>query len=171
MTLATNKHNLALGRAVTHWSEVEGWIFYIFSIVSRTDLDVAYTIMASFGGFGPQRDLFERVVKLQVRDPELLKLLLDACKEYDRLTPQRNKIVHGEWVTYGNRKSWKTVRVGKTKQLRYFDKYKDSGEDPQKAVFTVAMLDQFAAECIALRDRMSKIADHPTLKKDFPIVW
>lgn len=71
MPLAPDKHNLALGRAVDAWSEAEGWIFYIFSKLSRTTIDVAYAIMASFSGFGPQRDLFERVVKIQHMEPEL----------------------------------------------------------------------------------------------------
>src|SRR6202035_5168191 len=99
MSLAGDKQNLALGRAVDAWSEAEGWIFYLFSIITRTTLDVAYAIMASFGGFGAQRDLFERVVKIQPMELKLRKLLLDAAKEYERLTPQRNRIVHGEWQT------------------------------------------------------------------------
>jgi hypothetical protein len=127
--------------------------------------------MASFGGFGPQRDLFERVVKLQSMEDDLRQVLLKASKEYARLTPQRNNIVHGEWKTIGSPERMETYRVGKTKNLRYLDAYLKTGEDPQKAIFTVEMIDTFTKDCAALSKRMYKICDHPHLKRDFPTVW
>ena len=170
MSVASDEDHLALGRAVDAWSEAEGWIFYMFSIISRTTLDVAYAIMASFGGFGPQRDLFERIVKLQPMEDDLRKILLEASKEFERLTPQRNKIIHGEWQAIGTPEKLTTYRVGKTKNLRYLDAYLKAGEDPQRAIFTVEMLDTFTADCAALSKRMYEMCDHPHLRRDFSTV-
>jgi hypothetical protein len=165
-----NKHHLALGRAVDAWSTAEGWVWFIFSMISRTEIDVAYSIMASFGGFGPQLNLFERMVKLQRMEPELRKLLTDARKEFARLVPQRNNIIHGEWHTFGRGKKERTIRVGKTKDMRYINSYSAFGHDPKNAVFTVDMSDKFTDDCKILSDKMNAIMENPLMKKRFPLI-
>jgi hypothetical protein len=170
VSYATNKHHLALGRAVDAWSTAEGWIWFIFSMISRTEIDVAYSIMASFGGFGPQLDLFERMVKLQSMEPELRKALTDAKKEFARLTPQRNKIIHGEWHTFGQGKKHRTVRMGKTKDMRYINAYSAFGHDPKNVVFTIEMIDRFTEDCKKLSEKMSEIMESPLMNKRFPLI-
>jgi hypothetical protein len=166
----TNKHHLALGRAVDAWSKVEGSVWFVFSMLSRTEIDVGYAIMASFSGFGPQLDLFERMIKMQRMEPELRAALTDARKEYARLTPQRNKIIHGEWFTKGQGRKRKTVRMGKTKDMRYVNSYSAFGHDPKNAVFTIEMIERFTDDCKALYDKMGDLIENPQLNKRFPII-
>jgi hypothetical protein len=163
----TNKHHLALGRAVDAWSKAEGQVWFVFSMISRTQIDVAYSIMASFNGFRPQKELFERMVKLQRMEPELRKLLMDAIKEFGKLTPQRNKIIHGEWHTRRTKGRNITFRRGKTKHMRY-DGW--PGNDPQSAVLTIEMIDQFTADCKNLAARMADIWENPLMTKHFPLI-
>jgi hypothetical protein len=139
-------------------------------MVSQTQLDIAYAIMASFGGSGPQRDLLERVIKTERMEKELRQKLLSACKEYSRLTPQRNKIIHGRWAIIGSGESFRTLRVGNTKQLRYLDQYLRKGEDPQSAVFTIDMLKVFTEDCQRLSKQMYALADDPMMRKRFPLI-
>lgn len=68
----------------------------------------------------------------------------------------------------GQPNKMKTYRVGKTKHLRYLDAYLKDGSDPQRAVFTLAMLRKFTSDCEKLSKRMYKIAENPLLEKRFP---
>jgi hypothetical protein len=165
MAAETDHH--VVGRAIDAWSSLEGWLFFLFSKVLHIEIDYGYAIMASFNGAGPKRELFERIVKLTPMSKRLRSVILELCKEFGRLTAQRNKIVHGEWHHLN---SGAKYRVGLTKHLRYFDQFNMSGEDPQKAVFTVEKIAAFTAECEKVSLRFSELCEDEEFAKKFPYV-
>jgi hypothetical protein len=166
MSLSTESGHSEIGRAIDEWSICEGWLDYMFSNLIHVEMDIGHAIMATFTA-GPKRELLERIVGLTVMPEGLRNKLKFCCKEFGRLTAQRNKIVHGEWVLLADGTQY---RVGNTKHLRYFDRYMESGEDPQSAIFTVEMIIKFREDCEKLKWKFAELAEDETFRKLFPYV-
>lgn len=164
MKIDEKGEHLLVGRAVDAWGACEDWLDYLFSRILKLEIDIGHTIMASFTA-GPKRDLFERVMEYVEMPPNIRAELQAICKEFGRLATQRNRIVHGHWVhlSDGNR-----FRVGTTKYLRYFDRWRATGKDPQNAIYTDAMMGKFAKDCGALQTRFAKLAKTDDFRMAFP---
>ncbi len=152
-----------LGRAIDEWSVCEAWVNSIFSYLLHVEIDIGHAIMASFTA-GTKRDMLERVAELTKMPDDVRSELKDICKEFSRLTTQRNKIVHGEWVLMADGTQY---RVGNTKYLRYFDRYNATGADPQNAIFTIEQITQFANDCDKLKMQFAALADSEAFRNRF----
>jgi hypothetical protein len=96
---------------------------------------------------------------------EIKKRIREICKEFSRLTSQRNRIVHGDWYTLSD---GSTYRVGATKELRYFDYWRLTGEDPNNAIFTREAITKFCDDCEKLKQMFSVLASSEKFLKRFP---
>jgi hypothetical protein len=96
-TPPTHDRDLALGRFMSAWSEVEGALRRLLIVLSGAPWQTAISIAAAIPDFGRMQELLRALSVMQLANKEDRDELEAICSYFLISNRYRNAIVHGEW--------------------------------------------------------------------------
>ena len=90
----------ALGKFIVSFTEIEHWLSSLLEVFTDAEDNVWLTLFFIDDLMtGKVRDTIAKVAKLRLEDdPELRKKLKATLEKVAKLTEERNRLVHGQWV-------------------------------------------------------------------------
>jgi hypothetical protein len=168
--LPTEERDLALGRFMDAWSELEANLRALLSVLSGAPAEASFSIAAAIPDTGRLRDLLLALGRLQLEDGRDQTELSEICEYLLIQNRYRNSIVHGQWLLTNNRAQtsvrgvvhpYMWVRaytlVDKTKEFNAVLGRDVKAED--QYVFTVERLEQRVQKVRDFSGRISKLTE------------
>lgn len=94
----TDERDMALGRFMSSWSEMESMLRELLSVLSGANQAAAYAIAAAVPDLGRAKDLLLALGEATKLNAEEMKELEGICDHLMKSGQFRNTIVHGRWI-------------------------------------------------------------------------
>jgi len=150
--LNNEKANVALGRFMTAWSQIEGMCGFLFCEIAQLDPKATRIIFDRIGSreqISILRALVDGIVIADERDR-----IADLMDRVEKLSEKRNKIAHGSWGTYNGESTrfWQGMTSSNFEDVVM--------ETPKgqslrvKNLHTITDLEALIGACVVLRDTL-----------------
>jgi hypothetical protein len=161
--LADDVSNVALGRFMTAWAQVEIVITYLFKRIADISNTKASAIFDNIG----TKEQIEILVAMseEIEDDKLQEKIIDLLQGAKSLSSNRHKIVHASWEIFKSEPARIWFGVTKSQFDEMLEGTQKGKSFREKFVFTVEDMEALIQEAIMIRDELASIQRGLWLKK------
>ncbi len=177
--LPTEPRDLAMGRFMEAWSQLEASLRDLLSALSGAPDRAAFSIAAAIPDNGRMQELLLALGNMASIDLDEMKELKAICEHLQTSNRYRNHIVHGQWINASDTSKPATASPYKPRmwlrvytvidKRKEFDAVMGWDEKARKLyVFSVARLEERALSALALADRITRLKELVMVRNRMP---
>ena len=155
--LADSDANVALGRFMAVWGQIEVVCGFIFRSLTNTNVELMMAFMDNVG-VKEQIAIVQNLAEA-VKDEDAKRLLMDAMSRVQDMSTKRNKIVHASWGTLNDVSARYYTGLTSSRLDELMRETQRGKTYPGTWVFTVEHLKQLIEDGIALRKELEALID------------